>query len=356
MIYPLTQLVAEGAKLGASDIHLVSGLPVIYRVHGDILTTETQPLISEEMWQWEEVLPVEVRQILLTEKQADYALALPTGHRLRANAIMHQQGVSVALRIINTVAPAIDSIGLAPQLIRDMMALEHGLILVVGPTGHGKSTTLASIIQEKINAEKNKILTIEDPIEYTYFSKSSVIIQREIGRDVIDFNQGLRAAMRQDPDIIMIGEMRDRQTIEAAITAAETGHIVFSTLHTNSAYETVTRIIDSFPGDQQDQVRAQLAMNLKVIISQRLVPRTDGSGRVLAYESLRSSPAVSTTIREGKVHLLPQVIELDKSGAMVSLEENLVELIRQEKITRKVGYFYAGSKDHFNQLLEMKLG
>jgi twitching motility protein PilT len=356
MIYPLAQLVAEGSKLGASDIHLVSGLPVIYRVHGDILTTETAPLLSEEMWQWEEVIPPEIRQKLLAEKQADYALSLPTGHRLRANAILHQQGISVALRIINTVAPHIDSIGLAPQLIRDIMAMEHGLILVVGPTGHGKSTTLASIVQEKINTEKNKILTIEDPIEYAYSSRSSVIIQREIGRDVVNFDQGLRAAMRQDPDIIMIGEMRDRQTIEAALTAAETGHIVFSTLHTNSAYETVTRIIDSFPGDQQDQVRAQIAMNLKVIISQRLVPKDDGSGRALAYESLRSSPAVSTTIREGKTHLLPQVIELDKSGSMVSLEESLIELIRQKKISRKVGYFYAGNKDHFQQLLEMKLG
>lgn len=356
MIYPLAQLVAEGVRMGASDIHLVSGVPVIYRVHGDILTTATEALLAEEMWQWDEVIPADVRQKLLEDKQVDYALSLDTGHRLRANVILHQQGISVALRIINTVAPSIDSIGLAPQLIRDIMAMEHGLVLVVGPTGHGKSTTLASIVQEKINTEKNKILTIEDPIEYTYFSKSSVIIQREIGRDVIDFDQGLRAAMRQDPDIILIGEMRDRQTIEAAITAAETGHIVFSTLHTNSAYETVTRIIDSFPGDQQAQVRAQLAMNLKVIISQRLVPRTDKAGRMLAYESLRSSPAVSNTIREGKTHLLPQVIELDQSGSMVSLEESLIELIKQKKITRKVGYFYAGNKDHFQQLLEIKLG
>lgn len=356
MIYPLEQLVTEGIKLGASDIHLVSGLPIIYRVHGDILTTETEPLVQEEMWQWDEVLPPEIKQRLQAEKQVDYALGIATGHRLRANAIMHQQGISIALRIVNTVAPPIESVGLSPYLVKDIMSLEHGLILVVGPTGQGKSTTLASIMQEKINTEKNKILTVEDPIEYTYFSKSSIIVQREIGRDVTSFDQGLRAAMRQDPDIIMIGEMRDRQTVEAALTAAETGHIVFSTLHTNSAYETITRIIDSFPGDQQSQVRSQLSMNLKVIISQRLVPTSDGKGRVLAYESLRSSPAVSTTIREGKTHLLPQVIELDKSGSMVSLEESLVALVVQNKITRKVGYFYAGNKDHYQHLLEMKLG
>jgi twitching motility protein PilT len=354
MIYGLDQLVTEGNRLGASDIHLVSGLSVTYRVHGSIISTDTPPLTVEDIWGWDEVLPEDVRQKLSKEKQADYALGLADGNRLRANVIMHQQGIGIALRIINSVAPPINSIGIAPSLIRDIMSLEHGLVLVVGPTGHGKSTTLASIMQEKINTEKNKILTVEDPIEYSYTSSSSIILQRQIGRDVIDFAQGLRAAMRQDPDIILIGEMRDRQTIKAALTAAETGHIVFSTLHTNSAYETVTRIIDSFPGDQQAQVRAQLSMNLKVIISQRLVPTADGNGRVLAYESLRSSTAVSATIREGRTHLLPQVIELDKSGSMVSLEESLVSLVMSNKITRKVGYFFAGKKDSFQQLLELK--
>lgn len=302
-------LLEEVVKKRASDLHIQVGLPPMLRIDGALMPAAgTQPLdeaaVERLVFQ---ILDEDQRQILLKDKEFDFSFAFGTLGRFRVNAFHERGNLAAALRLIPNEIKSAAELGM-PPIISTFAEFPRGLVLVTGPTGSGKSTTLASLI-DKINTEKSHhIITIEDPIEFTHKSKKSVVVQREVHYDTYSFSAALRSSLRQDPDVVLIGEMRDLETISAAITIAETGHLVFATLHTNSAAQSIDRMIDVFPPHQQPQIRAQLSNILQAIVSQRLVPSI-GGGRVVAAEVLIANPAVRNIIREGKSHQLDAVIQ-----------------------------------------------
>lgn len=331
----LEEILLKAVELKASDLHITVGVPCTVRVHGklkfinDIVVTpkESERLVREltSDYHW---------QVLINKGEVDFSYSLPGIQRFRVNAYKQRNTYGVALRLINTETPKIESLGL-PSVIKDITQKNSGLVLVTGPTGSGKSTTLASMI-ELINQSRDRlIITLEDPIEYLFKHKKSIINQREIGNDTLNFSNALRACLRQDPDVILVGEMRDFDTISVALTAAETGHLVFSTLHTVGASATVDRIIDVFPPNQQQQIRIQLAMTLQAVISQQLLVRSDGKGRVAAVEVMMVNNAVRNLIREAKVHQLNNVIQTNASQGMRTMDDALIELYRNGSITRE---------------------
>jgi twitching motility protein PilT len=339
-------------ELRASDVHITPNFPPAIRDKGKIQPMEGFPVLNGQ--QTREIvygiLNDDQRKRFENNQQLDFAYAIPGVARFRVNCYFQRGAVSAAFRLVPTEVPALDSLGV-PQVIRDLTNKPRGFVLVTGPTGSGKSTTLAAMV-DVINSERqDHILTIEDPIEFLHRHKRSIVNQREIGSDAPDFALGLRAALRQDPDVILVGEMRDLETISTALTAAETGHLVFATLHTQSTAQTVDRIIDVFPPEQQGQVRTQLSIALQGIVTQQLLPTLDGKGRVVACEVLVPTPAVRNLIREGKTHQIYGAIQTSGAVGMQTMDADLARLVRTGKISRSLAEQRASVPEELGRLL-----
>lgn len=334
------QLVAWAKARKASDLHLSVGSKPIIRLHGKIMALNDEKLTLENMEDiCRGIIAPKSLDDLYQLGEMDLCYASDEG-RFRVNIYQDRQGLALAIRMVNEKIPTFEELGL-PEIVSKLMTLKKGLVLVTGPTGSGKSTTLASMIAE-INRTRNEhIITLEDPIEYLHEHDLSMVHQREMKTSFLDFDHALRSALRQDPDVILLGEMRDLETIRTAITAAETGHLVLSTLHTSGAAQTVDRIIDVFPPHQQNQIRIQLSMVLEGIISQQLLETTNGLGRVAAFEVLLGSSATRNIIREGKTHQIQGQIQMGKLAGMVEMDSDLLRLYQEKKIARKTALAYA---------------
>jgi len=344
-------LLEEVVRKRASDLHLQVGLPPILRIDGSMSPIAGFGPLDEQSVETLifAVLDQDQRQILLKDKEFDFSFAFGTLGRFRVNAFHERGNLAAALRLIPNEIKSVTELGL-PNVVMGFADYPRGLVLVTGPTGSGKSTTLAALI-DKINSEKAQhIVTIEDPIEFTHKSKKSAVVQREVHYDTYSFSAALRSSLRQDPDVVLIGEMRDLETISAAITIAETGHLVFATLHTNSASQSIDRMIDVFPPHQQPQIRVQLSNILMAICSQRLVPAI-GGGRVAATEVLVTNPAVRNIIREGKSHQLDAVIQTGADQGMQTMDRTLVSLVQSGVITYDSAYEVAVDLVEFERLM-----
>ena len=325
----------------ASDLHLVVGSPPVLRIDGVLSPVASQPVLSPEDTERLTfgLLSQEQKDLLLVNKEIDFSFALSTIARFRVNAYYQKGYLSAALRLIPLKIKTIEELSL-PKTFHRFAGLQQGFILITGPTGHGKSTTLAAIISEINDTRPVHILTIEDPIEYVYSRGKGMISQRELHLDTHSWSVALRSALREDPDVVLIGEMRDLETITAAMTIAETGHLVFATLHTNSAAQSVDRIVDVFPQEQQEQIRLQLAATLASVVSQRLVPAI-GGGRLPVVELLLTTAAVRTVIREGKSHMIDNIIQTSQDVGMATLEMSLAALVKSGRISTSVAESYA---------------
>ncbi len=326
-------MLEEVIKVDASDLHLQVGLPPMLRVDGSLRAITEAPVLEPADLEKLvfSILDDDQKEILLKDKEVDFSFAFGNYGRFRVNAFHERGNLAAALRLIPSKIRTLEELEM-PKTLQEFTKFPRGLVLVTGPTGSGKSTTLAAML-DKINTEQSKhILTIEDPIEYAHHSKKSIVVQREIHYDTYSFSAALRSSLRQDPDVVLIGEMRDLETIAAAVTIAETGHLVLATLHTNSASQSIDRMIDVFPPHQQQQIRVQLAGMLQGICSQRLVPSI-GGGRVVASEILVATGAVRNIIREGKTHQLDAVIQTGAEYGMQSMDRTLVSLVQQGKIS-----------------------
>jgi twitching motility protein PilT len=344
-------LLEEVVRRKASDLHLQVGLPPMLRIDGSLVPVAGFNPLDEAGIETLvfAILDQDQRQILLKDKEFDFSFAFGTLGRFRVNAFHERGNLAAALRLIPNEIKSVVELGL-PQVVLNFADFPRGLVLITGPTGSGKSTTLAALV-DKINTERsNHIITIEDPIEFTHKSKKSVVVQREVHYDTYSFSAALRSSLRQDPDVVLIGEMRDLETISAAITIAETGHLVFATLHTNSAAQSIDRMIDVFPPHQQPQVRAQLSSILMAIVSQRLVP-TIGGGRTVAAEILIANPAVRNIIREGKAHQLDAIIQTGADQGMQTMDRTLVSLVQAGTITYDSAREYAVDLTEFERLM-----
>lgn len=333
-----------------SDLHISVGHPPVLRIAGQLV-----PFIKHEVVTKENVYPLisemltdEQEKRLHDERSIDFSYSIDGKARFRVNIFFQRETVSAAFRLIPEKIRSIEELNLPSELHRFVNS-NQGFVLLTGPSSHGKSTTLAAMIDEINRTRAEHIITIEDPIEYIFEDDKSLIDQREVGRDTMGFPQALRSTFRQDPDVIMVGEMRDPETISTAITAAETGHLVFATLHTNSAAQTVHRIVDTFPADQQSQVRAQLSGSLLGIVSQRLLPRLKG-GLIPATEIMTMTPAISNLIRENKVHEIPLVIDTSSDHGMVSLDRALATLVKAKEITLENALAYSLNPTELRQL------
>ncbi len=314
-----------------SDIHMQAGAKLAYREYGEIVQLE-QVVSSEEMRTFlqEELSEVEFVRFVET-KDYDFA-AEQDGLRFRINAFQQNGQIALVFRRIDSHIPSFEDLNL-PAYIRNVPTLETGLVLVTGPTGSGKSTTLASIIDVINSTQKRHVITIEDPVEFKHVSKSCIVSQREVGRDTKSFASALRASLREDPDVILVGELRDLETIQLALTAAETGHLVFGTLHTNNAPSTITRIIDVFPPAQQEQIRSQLASSLRCVLTQRLIKRIDIAGRVAAFELMICNTAIRNLVRENKVFQIPNIMQTARGEGMIVMENYMKTLSMEKKIS-----------------------
>lgn len=326
-------LLEEVVKKKGSDLHLQVGLPPMLRVDGSLVPATGADVLTDEVVEALifAILDEDQKQILLKDKEFDFSFAFGNLGRFRVNAFHERGNLAAALRLIPSEILTVEQLGL-PPVVNKFSDYPRGLVLVTGPTGSGKSTSLAALLH-KINQEQSRhIITIEDPIEYTHKSKKSVVVQREVHYDTYSFATAMRSVLRQDPDVVLVGEMRDLETIAAAITIAETGHLVFATLHTNSAAQSIDRMIDVFPPHQQPQIRAQLSNILMAICSQRLIPAISG-GRIAAAEILVATPAVRNIIREGKTHQLEAVIQTGGEFGMQSMDKTLASLVHSGTIT-----------------------
>ena len=344
-------LLEEVIKRRASDLHLQVGLPPMLRIDGQLVPVVGFNPLDEAAVETLvfAILDQDQRQFLLKDKEFDFSFAFGTLGRFRVNAFHERGNLAAALRLIPNEIKTVTELGL-PQVVLNFADYPRGLVLVTGPTGSGKSTTLAALV-DKINTEKSAhIITIEDPIEFTHKSKKSVIVQREVHYDTYSFSAALRSSLRQDPDVVLIGEMRDLETISAAITIAETGHLVFATLHTNSAAQSIDRMIDVFPPHQQPQIRAQLSNILMAIVSQRLVPMI-GGGRVAAAEIMVANSAVRNIIREGKSHQLDAVIQTGAEQGMQTMDRTLASLVQSGTITYDNAREFAVDLTEFERLM-----
>lgn len=332
----LIELVNLGTERKASDIHLTVGIPPTLRIDGKLIAINNTPLTMEDTLDLiHQALTVNQIRELEDKGELDFSYSSPGVGRYRVNAYRQRGSYGMALRIIPMRIPAMKELGL-PKIMSDLARLPRGLILVTGPTGSGKSTTLASMI-DQINRERNcHILTLEDPLEYLHRHNKSIVNQREIGNDSMTFGSALRGALRQDPDVILVGEMRDLETISIAITAAETGHLVLSTLHTLGAAKTIDRIIDVFPPHQQQQVKVQLSSVIQAVVSQQLLPRADGKGRVAAFEVMVANPAIRNLVREGKIHQIDTTIQTGAKQGMQTMDSSLINLYVRGLISKDV--------------------
>lgn len=335
----LEELFKAAAKAGASDVHIVAGQPPTFRVDGNLIPVAKEEALTKKAAEdlIKSILTREQEERFSKDRELDFAYQ--TGDlRFRVNAHYSKGSQGLAARLIPIAIPSMDSLNL-PEVVQNFTELPHGLVLVTGPTGSGKSTTLASMIEDINQNSSLNIITLEDPIEFVFEQKKSLIRQRELGSDMVTFADGLKYVLRQDPDVIMVGEMRDLETISSALTLAETGHLVFATLHTWSAAQTVERIIDVFPQNQQSQIRMQLALTLRGVVSQQLLSKK-GGGRVAAREILIVTPAVSNLIRENKTPQMNTVIQTSSKLGMVSLAQDLKRLMKEGSVTKEDAMSY----------------
>jgi twitching motility protein PilT len=345
-------LLMEVVSRRASDLHLTAGSQPLVRVRGRLTRVEEYPELSPQDTREivYSILTGDQRQRLETDWQLDFAYAVPGHARFRVNAYYQRGAIGAAFRLIPFGLTSIDELGL-PASVHEFTKRPRGFVLVTGPTGSGKSTSLAAMIDEINETREEHIMTIEDPIEFLHAHKKCMVNQRELGSDAQSFGLALKAALRQDPDVILVGEMRDLDTISTALTAAETGHLVFATLHTMDTAQTIDRIIDVFPAHQQGQVRVQLSVALQGIMTQQLLPTADGSGRVVATEVLVPNPAVRNLIREGKTHQIYSVLQTSTAAGMQTMDASLATLVREGRITQKLAEARSSTPDELRRLL-----
>ncbi|TPW20778.1 MAG: twitching motility protein [Elusimicrobia bacterium] len=349
----LPDILKLGVSRGASDVHIAPGRPPMARIKGEMVALDTTPISPEESRRLiYSMLYDEQKAKFEAAQELDTSLMIAGVSRFRLNVHEQRRGIGAVLRVIPAHIPSPAEIGLMPSVVK-LAEMPRGLVLVTGPTGSGKSTTLASIVESINIGQRKTILTIEDPIEFVYEDKQSLIIQREVGSQTKSFSEGLRHALRQNPDVILIGEMRDLETIQLAITAAETGHLCFGTLHTQDAPTSVDRIIDVFPPNQQEQVRVQVSTVLKAIVSQILIPRKDGAGRIASREVMVGTPAVGNLIREGKTHMLYGAIESGAKFGMISMDQHLAFLVKSGMATLEDCLAKARDAEGFKTMVNM---
>ena len=344
-------LLQQSVDANASDLHLVSGNPPTLRIDGELVAVPnsgilTEDLISEGL---KSMLIGEQFERLTVNKEIDFSLNFSEKARFRVNCYTQKGSLAAAFRKIPIEIPAIDSLNL-PKIVHSFANLRQGLVLVTGPTGHGKSTTLACILNEINKTRASHIVTIEDPVEFVFKPVKSIISQREMRSDTHSWQVALRSVLREDPDVVLIGEMRDYETISSAMTIAETGHLVFATLHTNSAAQTVDRIVDVFPEDQQSQVRLQLSSTLEAVFSQRLVSSLQG-GRTVAHEIMLGTTAIKTAIREAKTHLIDSIIQTSLEVGMATLEHSLASLVKAGRISIETAQSWSTRPEELNRLI-----
>ncbi len=343
MAVTMDELILLGRKMGCSDIHLTAGQPTAMRINGQLQFIGRDFSFDEAETMIKGIMSEERKKSIENAEDVDFALTSSDGSRQRVNVFRQRGGLAAVIRLINDTIPTLDELGL-PPVLRTLADQPRGLILVTGPAGAGKSTTLAAMIEYINMTRAAHILTIEDPVEYVYEMKKSVIHQREVGRDVKSFSAALRSALREDPDIILVGEMRDYETISAAVTAAETGHLVMSTMHTTGAAQTIDRITDSCPAEGQNQIRTQLASILKGVVTQTLIPTLDLSGRAAATEILMGTDAALNLIRENKCYQLGSVMQSGAASGMHTLNGDLYRLVREGVISRENAFRYSNDK------------
>jgi twitching motility protein PilT len=352
MSFDFADLLLEVIERNASDLHLTAGAHPTVRVRGHLQGLEDYPVLTTERTREivYSILTNDQRQRLETDWQIDFAYAIPGRARFRVNAYYQRGAIGAAFRLIPFSIKTVDQLGL-PPVMHELARKPRGFVLVTGPTGSGKSTSLAAVIDEINETRAEHIMTVEDPIEFLHGHKKCIVNQREIGADAQSFGAGLKAALRQDPDVILVGEMRDLETIHTALTAAETGHLVFGTLHTQDTPQTIDRIIDVFPASQQQQVRVQLSVALQGIITQQLLPTADGAGRVAACEVLLATPAIRNLIREGKTHQIYSSLQTGANIGMQTMDAALATLVRSGKITQKLAESRSSTPDELRRLL-----
>lgn len=347
----IDDLVRAASGVNASDIHITVGVPPTFRVNGKLIPTDLDKLTPEDTKALvKQTVDAKLIPTLQEDGEVDTSYSLLDVGRYRVNAYRQRGSYGMALRVIPPEVPSMQDLGL-PPVVREFSRLPRGLILVTGPTGSGKSTTLASMIDQINNEKSCHIITIEDPIEYLHKHKKSLVNQRELGLDTKSFSNSLRAALRQDPDVILVGEMRDLETISTALTAAETGHLVLSTLHTVGSAKTIDRIIDVFPPHQQQQVRVQLASVIQAVISQQLLPKLDGSGRCAAFEIMVGTSAIRNLIREEKVHQIDTAIQTGAKHQMQTMDSSLINLYKRGYISRETAIAQSVNQDEMKKNL-----
>lgn len=347
----IKELLTAARQLGASDVHVSVGIPPRCRINGELVTLNADRILpADAKVLVEEMIPGRQIERFNKDGEVDFSYAVKGVGRFRVNVFKQRGTMSFVIRLVNTEIPSPDKLGLSDPVV-DLTLKKRGLILVTGPTGSGKSTTLASLINIINKSYKKHIITLEDPIEYLHSHAESIVNQREIGIDTQSYAAALRAALREDPDVILVGEMRDLDTIATAVTAAETGHLVLSTLHTIGAVATIDRIIDVFPMEQQGQIRLQLATLLEAIISQQLLPTADKNGRVAAFEIMFANSAIRNLIREGKSHQITSIIQTSKQSGMITMDDALLELYQKRKITKEDALMFAQDKNSLTRRL-----
>ena len=343
----ISELLAFVVKNKASDLHLSAGLPPMIRVHGDVRRINLPPMEHKDVHGMSyDIMNDGQRKFYEENLECDFSFAIPNLARFRVNAFVQQRGAAAVMRTIPSKILSLEDLK-APKIFGEIADQPRGMVLVTGPTGSGKSTTLAAMVNHKNETEYGHILTVEDPIEFVHEAKKCLINQREVGPHTLSFANALRSALREDPDVILVGEMRDLETIRLAMTAAETGHLVFGTLHTSSAAKTIDRIIDVFPAEEKEMIRAMLSESLRAVISQSLLKTKDGSGRVAAHEIMMGTPAIRNLIREGKVAQMYSAIQTGHAFGMQTLDQNLQELVKRNIVSVDEARSKAAIKDNF---------
>ncbi len=343
----IAELLAFSVKNKASDLHLSAGLPPMIRVHGDVRRINLPPMEHKDVHAMVyDIMNDGQRKFYEENLECDFSFAIPNLARFRVNAFVQQRGAGAVMRTIPSKVLTLEELK-CPPIFKDICEYPRGIVLVTGPTGSGKSTTLAAMVNHINENDYGHILTVEDPIEFVHESKKSLINQREVGPHTLSFNNALRSALREDPDVILVGEMRDLETIRLAMTAAETGHLVFGTLHTSSAAKTVDRVIDVFPAAEKEMIRAMLSESLRAVISQTLCKTKDGQGRVAAHEIMIGTPAIRNLIREAKVAQMYSAIQTGQSIGMQTLDQNLSDLLQRNLVSKDEARAKAANKDSF---------